>query len=62
MQTLISFIPKSGKKIPETRQKSRFFLKKSWNHKPGTVQKLEPNNTKNLFPLSNGKVPVYAAS
>jgi len=53
MQTLISFIPKSGKKIPETR--SRGFCKESWNHKPGTVQKLEPNNTENLFPLSNGK-------
>lgn len=53
MQTLISFIPKRGKKFPETR--SPGFSKESWNHKPGTVQKLEPNNTENLFPLSNGK-------
>jgi hypothetical protein len=60
MQTLISFIPKRREKIPETR--SPGFSKESWNHKPGTVQKLEPNNTKNLFPLFNGKVPVHAAS
>jgi hypothetical protein len=36
-------------------QRSPGFSKESWNHKPGTVQKLEPNNTENLFPLSYGR-------